>query len=721
MLSPIVPTPSASTIGRVTYAMRYESTDPTKYCTPLYGPGSPQTETYLQVDVNARPAKPSIPAQTLTYCQNQSAEVLTANTDVNASLVWYGTNATSGTATTTAPRPATGQVGTFKYYVAQSQGGCEGERAEITVQIKPIPALPVTANAISFCQNTPTEALKADGTGLAWFEGARRLANAPTPVANTPGTVSYFVTQTVDGCESGRAEVRITTKRTPDAPGTLARAICQNETAPLLTATGQNLLWYSANSGGTGSGTAPTVNSGVAAQTTYYVAQMLDGCEGPRAALLVTVKPLPAAPGVTKVDLCQFANAAPLVATGSGLTWFDTDGKSLGQTSPTPPTGSGATLSYQVNQTLDGCAGPKATLVVSVQTTPLPALPKTRLELCKGSATVPLEATGTGLKWTDPTGAVSTTAPVPSTAETSKNPDGDAYFVTQTGSTGCESPRATIRVFVQGPPTLALSGATTVNLGVEASLALTFTGVGPYQYKLLAGTAAPLSGTAVKDTTIRVLPDRTTIFQVSEVSNRCGVGLPVSTATVVVLVPTIRTASLASATICAGTLLPTTYQTTGQFNMGSVFKVQLARFETDSTKIQYADLTTNTASDGQITGGIPLTATAGTYLVRVVATNPKIPILGVPSATLLTIRPRPSATVTASAPTLFAGETLKLSVSFQGEGPWQFSYRDSSSVANTVTNVPTNANPHILELKPQQPTVYRLTALRACWGIEKYW
>ena len=525
-------------------------------------------------------------------------------------------------------------------------------------------------------------------------------------------SVSYFVTQTADGCESDRTEIKVTTKRTPDAPGTLARVLCQNETAPVLTADGQGLTWYAANTGGDGNATAPVVSTGQAGQTVYYVSQSLDGCEGPRAALAVSVKALPAAPGVTKVDICQFAQAKPLEATGSGLTWYDIDGKALGNTGPTPVTDKGATFAYQVSQTADGCTGQRATLTVTVQTTPVPALAKTVLELCKGSNAAPLEAVGTNLKWTNPTGTTSTTAPVPFTTETSKNADGDAYHVTQTGANGCESPRATIRVFVQGPPTLALSGAITVNLGIEARVDLKFTGTGPYQYKIQAGTGQPISGSAVKDTSITVLPTRTTIYQVTEVSNRCGVGLPVSTATVVVMIPTIRTQSLASTTVCAGGTLSTGFSTTGQFNPGSTFRMQLGRNELDTTKIQYADLPVLQVANGQLSALIPTTATAGTYLVRVMATNPKIPIIGTASASVLTIRPLPGATLTASSMSIFEGDAIKLSVAFSGDGPWTFAYRDSSSTGNTAKEVLTNANPHVIDLKPLKTSLYRLTALR---------
>lgn len=68
---------------------------------------------------------------------------------------------------------------------------------------------------------------------------------------------------------------------------------CLNDIAePLLaTATGSySLIWYTQAAGGTGSTTAPTPNTSVAASTSYYVANAdTNGCEGPRAEIVVTV------------------------------------------------------------------------------------------------------------------------------------------------------------------------------------------------------------------------------------------------------------------------------------------------------------------------------------------------------------------------------------------------------------------------------------------------
>ena len=489
--------------------------------------------------------------------------------------------------------------------------------------------------------------------------------------------------------------------------------VCQNGSTQALSANGQNLKWYATSTGGESTTATPTLNTTQAGQVNYYVSQTLDGCEGPRSSLTVTIKPLPSLPGVTAKSVCQFATADPVSAVGLDLKWYSTDGTKY-PSAPVPTTDKPGSLTYLVTQTVDGCESPKASLTVAIQTTPSPTVAKTIVEICQGTTASPLEATGTSLKWTDPNGNVTTTTPTPPTLNATTKPDGDVYYVTQTGTNGCESPKVAIRVFVQTTPTLSISGTTTSNLGLEVPLKLTFTGVGPYRFKLTDGT----SGTCLKDTTILVLPTRTTTYQVAEVANKCGTGQPGNgaTATITVSIPRIQTLGFTTTTLCAGASLTTRFLTIGTFNPGSVFKLQFAKVETDSTKATFTDFLGTQALNGEISGTIPTNAVAGTYWVRVMATNPKIPINGNFSPTVLTIRSLPSATLTGNQ-TIYEGQPASLSVVFAGDGPWSFSYRDSTTALGTVRTVATNANPHVLEVRPAKTASYALTSVSNNCGV----
>ncbi len=60
-------------------------------------------------------------------------------------------------------------------------------------------------------------------------------------------------------------------------------------TASPLTATGTSLKWYTLATGGTASTTAPTPSTTTVGSTTYYVTQTANGCESPRASIVVNV------------------------------------------------------------------------------------------------------------------------------------------------------------------------------------------------------------------------------------------------------------------------------------------------------------------------------------------------------------------------------------------------------------------------------------------------
>ncbi len=113
-----------------------------------------------------------------------------------------------------------------------------------------------------------------------------------SPAIDVLNTKTYTFTPTAGQCALGNT-MTVNIINLPAAPVASNVSYCQNQAASELTASGSNLLWYTSSMGGTGSATAPTpstINSGA---TTYYVSQTVNGCEGPRAPITVTVNALP--------------------------------------------------------------------------------------------------------------------------------------------------------------------------------------------------------------------------------------------------------------------------------------------------------------------------------------------------------------------------------------------------------------------------------------------
>lgn len=546
------------------------------------------------------------------------------------------------------------------------------------------------------------------GDTLKWYLNASGGTPSLTPPpysTQVATTITYYVSQKdAKGCESDRRSLVVTINPTPTKPTvTGTPSACQFTNPVTLSATGQNLKWYTDSTTTSSLGNTLTQQTDEAGTFSYYVSQSLRACEGPRTLAQVIIKPQPGLPGVSNVAVCQDAPNQALTANsanGGSLQWFDANDNSL-QSAPTPATNVNqtATYTYKVNQTVNGCVSNKASLTYTVNVTPLPTVVSPAV-YCQNQTSQPLQASGTGLKWTDPYGNVSANTPTPPTLNVT---EGANYQVTQTSAaTGCESRKATIKLIINGPPTARVDGGGTVNLGMPATLTLTFTSTGPYSFTLSDGTTGT-SDTQTK--TVSVTPKASTIYTVASISNACGSGIPVGTATINVTIPTITTSALSSATVCAGTQLVVPFTTSGQFNTGNAFRVEIANSVGDSATRQYTALSTSDAS-GLLSATIPATITQGQYFVRVTASNPSIPVPGSNSPTLLTIKALPTATLSGTKDIYF-GQSTNLSFALTGDGPWTITYADSS----TSYTVNTTTNPYVVAVIPAKKTTYTATTV----------
>ena len=678
----------------------------------------------ITVSVNAVPAPPSA-TPPRTYCQTETASPLVAS---GTALKWYGLDSTNRSPTTGATVPLTSSafVGSKNYYVTQTVAGCESYVRAIPVITKVTPN-PPAVQEVSFCQNYPAVPLTATpvpNATLNWYgenaSGGTASAAPPAIPTSVDKTYTFYVSQTLDGCESGlgsaagRAAIRARVKPTPGAPGVSPVSFCNNGPAQALTANGTGLTWY--NGADSPLGVTPVPGTGTVGNQVYKVTQTSgEGCESPKASLTVIINPLPGLPGVSNLTYCQTQqdqppqNLTPLTASGQNLRWYNPDGNAY-PNAPIPVIDRAGTQSYQVSQTVSNCEGAKATIQVNVNTLPAPTTPKAVVTYCVNAKSVPLEAsgeTGSQLRWIDPYGRITTDAPTPSTLNTNVVPGGDPFYVYQIGTSGCYSPRAIVKAVVTSPPTLALvAPVASTNLGQRVPLQLTFTSSGPFTYTLTGG----YTGSSItSDTTISVLPRGNTIYQVETVSNGCGLGLPGSPATaqVTVRVPTIATSALTASTLCVGGSLSVPFTTTGAFNTGNTFNFEVVSV-VDTTK-KY-DIPA-TATGSPVTAMLPTTLPGGDYFVRVKANNPEIGIIGSNSPTPLTVRALANAVLTGSQ-TIYESIPVNLTMTLGGDGPWAIVYSDSLRSYSATAD----SNPYFLEARPTQTTTYRLTSVRNVCG-----
>ena len=136
-------------------------------------------------------------------CEGEDV-TLTASANSDGAFSW--SNGDTG-ATTTFTLDETETI-TVTFVTDQ---GCTSQ-ASTTVTVKPIPTAP-SAEKVTYCQNEVGQILTAtasEGAQLLWYEsetGGVSNTTAPVPSTSEVGETEYYVSQVVDGCESGLAQI----------------------------------------------------------------------------------------------------------------------------------------------------------------------------------------------------------------------------------------------------------------------------------------------------------------------------------------------------------------------------------------------------------------------------------------------------------------------------------------------------------------------------------
>ena len=396
------------------------------------------TITFATGSAPSAPAAPTAAAQ--SFCNAATVSNLVA---AGTALKWYDV-AIGGTALA-----STTTLISRTYYVSQTVNSVESTRTSVVVTIN-VTAAP-TASSQSFCGSATVANLTASGTGLKWYN----LATGGTALASTTALTAgnYYVSQTLNSCESPRTAVAVTINTTP-APTASAQTFSNSATVSDLVATGNNLQWYTASSGGTALASNTVLSSG-----SYYVSQTINSCESARILVSVTINSAPGAPAASSQTFCNSATVANLVATGTGLKWYNaaTGGTVLASATAV------STGNYYVSQTVNSVESARTAVIVTVNVTANPSA--SSQAFCNTATVADLDATGVSLKWyTAVTGGSALSS---ATALTTRN-----YYVSQTLNS-CESPRTTVAVTINTTPAPTASAQTFNNSATVSNLVAT--------------------------------------------------------------------------------------------------------------------------------------------------------------------------------------------------------------------------------------------------------
>ncbi len=666
--------------------------------------------TLVQVNVNPQPAPPTT-TTAITYCQTYTSNQLTAN---GTNIKWY--NSFPGPVLSTAPTPSTANTGTTAYAVTQTNGfNCESNATTINVSINPTPAAPPFINPV-FCQNYPATALvatPASGNTLGWYStitGGFSSNQSPVLPTQTAGTTYYYVSQTTGlGCESPRSTLTILVNPTPVAPQTnVSPTYCNFETAQPLTGTpdnGSTLRWYTFSLSPLPN--APTVNTQIAGTGQYFVSQINNfGCESPKTQVNFLVKELPQRPTqlISEYLLCQFDPNLTLTASGTALRWYYPNNTASAD-APVITTGNSLVADYGVTQTLNGCESERRILTVKVRVTPRPIVATDPVVFCQNVAIANLTATGTDIKWYNGnrpafSGSVyGIFTQIPGTYD---------FFATQTdATTRCESDRAKVVAVIQPLPTATISGETSLTQGQSATLKIEFSGQGPWTYTLSNGFTSTAT-VSQNPTTVTVTPLETTIYTVSKITNNCGDGTPLGTATINVRTSTVTTGNPNVASLCAGKTFVIPYFSSDFVPTNALFTIQISKTNIDA---DFKSIPTQ-GTISPLTATIPANTLGGNYFMRVLGTAPNISIKGQISPVQISVRELPNATISGPA-SIFENETAKITIALSGESPWTLVYGDSLAQKNTTLDLSTSPYEFTLT-SPKTNTYSVVSVINAC-------
>ena len=258
------------------------------------------------------------------------------------SLRWYA-SPTNGAGQPVPPLLPDDRAGTFDYYVSQVIGGCEGPRTRFTYTVKALPPAPTIQPLPDRCTDGAAVILSesAAGTSLLWYDGATGGGGTPTaPVIDPdrPGTFTYWVTQTVNDCESPRAEIGYTIHPRPPAPDlTLPEHLCVGDSViDSQMNEYPDLVWFADEQAG--EEVLPPLPIGAEAHNyDYWVGRRVNGCDGPRVPVRVGVHQVGVLAGgpyrVTEGESIA-VNVDPLVSPVGlpfTLRWEDEAGREIGQ------------------------------------------------------------------------------------------------------------------------------------------------------------------------------------------------------------------------------------------------------------------------------------------------------------------------------------------------------------------------------------------------------
>jgi gliding motility-associated-like protein len=393
---------------------------------------------------------------------------------------------------------ATNATGSFTglaagdYYVEVSLNGCITTSSTFTINNASAPAAPNAGTTTTYCIGDPmVDLVAAAGSGgaLNWYSDAGLITNIGTGTTLTPGTTigttTYFVTETLAGCESPATTIDITITVCCDL------GVTATPTDETCDGFDDGMLDFTI----TGTGTYDIlVNAGLAFDDivagNYNLPGQADGVFAIQVVDItdptcdttfnVTINPgvVVSITSETTTDITDCVNpdgTFTVTSNGTSFELFTSAGGSVATNATGAFTGLNAG-DYYVVASIGACTAQTTTLSINNASAPAAPIAGTDASYCQGDAMIDLTATagaGGTLNWYDDAGLTNNVG-TGATLSPATTLGVTIYYVTETLA-GCESAASSVTISINAIPSAPLAGTDATYCAGDPMIDLTAT------------------------------------------------------------------------------------------------------------------------------------------------------------------------------------------------------------------------------------------------------
>jgi len=370
------------------------------------------------ITVAAAPVQPT-PTANSPLCAGNSINLSTAAV-AGATYAWTGPGGfTSALQNPSIPSSTVSMSGTYNLVV--SIGTCTAPAGSVNVVVNASPASPTGGSNSPICEGSTLNftASNVGGATYNWTgpNGFSSSVQNPTiPSATAIASGAYSVTTTSAGCSSQPVVINVIVSALPaNASASSNSPVCEG-TSLNLTATdvpGATYNWTGPNGFSADTQNPSVPNANVSITGTYSVTIQIGSCISNPSTTIVSISPIPSAPGAANNGPICAGTSINLTATGvsgASFNWIGPDGfTSISQNPVISNASANASGIYSVTQSISGCSSTAATTTVTINSAPNAPTVTSNSPVCAGSTIVISAPTIQNVvySWTGPNGYTS--------------------------------------------------------------------------------------------------------------------------------------------------------------------------------------------------------------------------------------------------------------------------------------------------------------------------